>query len=63
MEIVELLSYALLWIAFFYLLPALLILFSKKAGGLEKCLWIARVPLISWFSWIMFIYLAPLKRE
>jgi hypothetical protein len=46
---------------FIWLLPFLIILSSNKTSGNEKFAWILAVIFISWFAWIFYLLLAPLK--
>lgn len=46
---------------FIWLLPILLILGSEKTSGLEKAAWILAIIFLSWFAWIFYFLLAPLK--
>ncbi|MCO4790867.1 MAG: PLDc N-terminal domain-containing protein [Flavobacteriales bacterium] len=50
-------------IIFVWLLPILSILSSRKTSGNEKLAWILAVLFISWFAWIFYLLLAPLKRN
>ncbi|HAJ99233.1 MAG TPA: hypothetical protein DCM62_04335 [Bacteroidales bacterium] len=54
---------ALAIIGFFWLLPILIILGSRKTTGREKFAWILAVVFISWFAWIFYLLLAPLKKK
>lgn len=49
--------------SFIWVLPILLIAFSNKTTGNEKLAWILAVIFISWFAWIFYLLLAPLKRN
>jgi len=50
-------------IGFFWFLPILVIISSRKTTGGEKLAWILAVIFISWFSWIFYLLLAPLKKK
>ncbi|MGB0270838.1 MAG: PLDc N-terminal domain-containing protein [Schleiferiaceae bacterium] len=50
-------------IIFIWLLPILSILSSTKTSGSEKLAWILAVLFVSWFAWIFYLLLAPLKRK
>lgn len=50
-------------IVFVWFLPVLSILSSRKTSGNEKLAWILAVLFISWFAWIFYLLLAPLKRK
>ncbi len=50
-------------IAFVWLLPVLAIIFSGKTTFGEKIVWISAVLFISWFAWIFYIFLAPVKKK
>lgn len=49
-------------VAFLYILPILIIAMSNRTSGGEKLAWILAVIFISWFAWIFYMLLAPLKR-
>jgi len=46
-------------IAFIWLLPVLLIIRSKKTNGAEKLVWILLIFFFSWFSWLLYLLIAP----
>jgi len=46
-----------------WLLPILNIMRSRKTSGGEKLAWILAVIFISWFAWIFYLLLAPLKKK
>lgn len=48
--------------AFIWLLPIILIAGSSKTCGKEKVAWILAVIFISWFAWVFYLLLAPLKK-
>jgi len=50
------LAMALLWF-----LPLIIIITDKKTSGNEKFAWLLAVIFISWFAWIFYLLLAPLK--
>lgn len=50
-------------IGFLWLLPILVIIISKKTTGREKIAWVLAVIFISWFAWIFYLLLAPIKRK
>ena len=50
-------------IALIWLLPLLLIISSKKTTGGEKIAWLLAMFFISWFAWIFYILLAPIKQK
>ncbi|MEP7169250.1 MAG: PLDc N-terminal domain-containing protein [Bacteroidota bacterium] len=45
------------------MLPILSILSSRKTTGTEKFSWILAVLFISWFAWIFYLLLAPIKKK
>ena len=53
----------LLLIAFIYLVPFFSILFSSRTRGSEKLAWIIAVTFISWFAWIIYLLIAPVKKR
>lgn len=44
-----------------WLLPILIILNSDKTTGGEKLAWILAIIFLSWFAWIFYFLLAPVK--
>lgn len=50
-------------IGFVWLLPILSIIFSRKTTGSEKLAWILAVIFISWFAWIFYLLIAPVKKK
>ncbi len=46
-----------------WLLPIILIGGSDRTSGKEKVAWILAVIFISWFAWVFYLLLAPLKRR
>lgn len=53
----------LIVIGFIWLIPLISILFSRKTTGGEKLAWILAVLFISWFAWIFYLLLAPIKKK
>ncbi|MDP3462888.1 MAG: SH3 domain-containing protein [Bacteroidales bacterium] len=50
-------------IGFFWLVPILIIFGSSKTTFGEKIAWVLAVLFISWFAWIFYILLAPIKKK
>ncbi|MFT6806293.1 MAG: hypothetical protein ACJAWT_001699 [Glaciecola sp.] len=46
---------------FFWIIPILAIGVSDRTSGGEKLAWILAVIFVSWFAWIFYLLLAPLK--
>ena len=46
-----------------WFLPIFLIASSDRTHGKEKVAWILAVIFISWFAWVFYLLLAPLKRS
>lgn len=44
-------------------LPVILILRSDRSSGLEKLIWVLLIFFFSWFSWILYLILAPVGRH
>ncbi len=44
-----------------WLLPIVLILKSRKTSGAEKLFWLVAVLFVSWFAWILYMFLAPIS--
>jgi len=45
-----------------WLLPIIIILGSSKTSGGEKLAWILLIIFVSWFAWIFYWLLAPIKK-
>lgn len=54
---------ALLAVGLIWILPVFSILISSKTTGGEKIAWILAVLFISWFAWIFYLLLAPIKKR
>lgn len=50
-------------VGFVWLLPIITILASRKTTGGEKLAWLLAVIFISWFAWIFYWLLAPIKKK
>ena len=46
---------------FVWIIPILLIAVSDRTSGGEKLAWVLAVIFVSWFAWIFYLLLAPLK--
>ncbi|WP_114324635.1 PLDc N-terminal domain-containing protein [Solitalea longa] len=46
-----------------WLLPIIIIVCSSKTTGREKLAWVLAVIFISWFAWIFYLLLAPIKKN
>ncbi len=53
----------LMIILFVWLLPIVIILSSSKTTGSEKLGWVLAVIFISWFAWIVYLIVAPIKKR
>ena len=54
---------ALVAVVFVWLLPILVIISSGKTTGSEKLAWVIAVIFVSWFAWIFYMLLAPIKKK
>lgn len=50
-------------IAFVWLLPLLIVISSRKTTGGEKIAWLLAIIFISWFAFIFYLLLAPIKKK
>jgi hypothetical protein len=48
---------------FIWLLPILIIAASDETTGGEKLAWILAIIFLSWFAWIFYFLLAPIKER
>jgi hypothetical protein len=46
-----------------WLLPILVILSSSRTNGGEKFAWVLAVLFVSWFAWVFYLLLAPIKNR
>ena len=46
-----------------WLLPIVLIAGSDRTEGKEKAAWILAVIFITWFAWVFYLLLAPIKQR
>ena len=53
--------FGLLILIILWLLPILIIATSKKTRGGEKIAWLLAVIFVSWFAWVFYMLIAPLK--
>ena len=49
-------------LAIIWLVPLFAIARSKRTEGNEKVAWILAVLFVSWFAWVFYLLLAPLKQ-
>lgn len=56
-------GFGILLMAFIYWLPVILILRSDRTHGGEKLVWILLIFFFSWFSWILYLLLAPVSQK
>jgi hypothetical protein len=54
-------SIMLVVIFLIWFMPFLLIASSNKTDGTEKLAWLLAMFFVSWFAWIFYMLLAPLK--
>jgi hypothetical protein len=45
----------------FWLLPIIAIVSSRRTAGGEKLAWVLAVLFVSWFAWVFYMLLAPIK--
>ena len=50
------------WLIIWFL-PILIILCSDKTTGGEKLAWILAIVFLSWFAWVFYFLLAPIKKR
>ena len=48
-------------ITFIWLLPIIIIIGSNRTTGGEKAAWVLAVIFVSWFAWVFYMLLAPIK--
>jgi hypothetical protein len=52
---------AIIVCAAIWLLPIVLIALSDRTSGGEKAAWILAVIFVTWFAWVFYLLLAPIK--
>ena len=50
-------------ITFIWLLPIIIIIGSNRTTGGEKAAWVLAVIFVSWFAWVFYMLLAPIKNR
>lgn len=50
-------------IGFIWLIPIFIVISSRKTTGSEKLAWILSMIFISWFAWVFYLLLAPIKKK
>ncbi|WP_394351319.1 PLDc N-terminal domain-containing protein [Cyclobacterium roseum] len=50
-------------IGLIWLFPIIIVISSSKTTGSEKLAWVLAVIFISWFAWIFYLLLAPIKKK
>lgn len=55
--------FGLLLLALLYWLPVILILRSDRTNGAEKLVWILLIFFFSWFSWVLYLLIAPVGEK
>lgn len=48
---------------FVWIIPVIAIGVSDRTSGGEKAAWILAMIFVSWFAWIFYLLLAPLKTQ
>lgn len=51
--------FGILLLAFIWWLPVILIVRSPKTTGIEKLVWVLLIFFFSWFSWLLYLMIAP----
>ncbi len=51
------------FVVIFWMLPIIFIVFSKKVAGNEKLVWVLAALFVSWFAFLFYILLAPIKKR
>ena len=52
-------GFGILLLAFIWWLPVILIVRSDKTTGVEKLVWVLLIFFFSWFSWLLYLLIAP----
>ncbi|MGR5531708.1 hypothetical protein ACPV40_19255 [Vibrio alfacsensis] len=52
----------MIWAVFIvWLTPFVLVLKSNKTTGREKLAWVLTILFVSWFAWVIYMLIAPIK--
>ncbi|EHZ2903571.1 hypothetical protein M5225_004497 [Vibrio vulnificus] len=52
----------MVWTVFIvWLIPFVLVLKSNKTTGREKLAWVLTILFVSWFAWVIYMLIAPIK--
>ncbi|ARV72722.1 hypothetical protein A8140_08300 [Vibrio campbellii CAIM 519 = NBRC 15631 = ATCC 25920] len=52
----------MIWAVFIvWLTPSVLVLKSNKTTGREKLAWVLTILFVSWFAWVIYMVIAPIK--
>ncbi|MGR5448129.1 hypothetical protein ACPV47_24840 [Vibrio jasicida] len=52
----------MVWTVFIvWLIPFALVLKSNKTTGREKLAWVLTILFVSWFAWVIYMLIAPIK--
>ncbi|MGR5231742.1 hypothetical protein [Vibrio rotiferianus] len=53
----------MMWVIFIaWLTPFVLVIKSNKTSGREKLGWIVAMLFISWLSWVVYMFVAPIRQ-
>ena len=53
----------LLFILLIWLIPFVMVIRSSRTSGKEKIAWLLLLLFVSWFAWVFYLLLAPLKPQ
>lgn len=53
----------ILAIALIWFFPVFMVITSGKTSSREKIAWVLAIIFISWFAWVIYLLLAPLKKK
>ena len=62
-EVIALVAIGLFIVFLVWVLPVLLILNKPGVSGKEKAIWIFAVFFVSWLSWVLFLFVAPVLED
>jgi len=60
---VDIIILPVILVALWWIAPILIIGVSDETSGFEKMLWLLSVLVVSWFAWILFVLLAPVRSK
>ncbi len=55
--------FTIMFLAIIWFIPVIAIAVSNRTSGGEKAAWLLAMIFVSWFAWVFYLLLAPLKER